>query len=36
MDCRVEEGDEGVAGVAKVVDIDPLGTMGQSKGSIKA
>ncbi|XP_003382132.1 hypothetical protein Tsp_08983 [Trichinella spiralis] len=25
-----------IAGVAKVVDIDPLGSMGLSKGSIKA
>ncbi|KRY43637.1 hypothetical protein T03_15977 [Trichinella britovi] len=25
-----------IKGVAKVVDIDPLGSMGLSKGSIKA
>ncbi|KRY26040.1 hypothetical protein T03_2007 [Trichinella britovi] len=25
-----------LSGVAKVVDIDPLGSMGLSKGSIKA
>ncbi|KRY60843.1 hypothetical protein T03_15061, partial [Trichinella britovi] len=36
---RIESGEARSAhqsGVAKVVDIDPLGSMGCSKGSIKA